>query len=84
MILEIVKYPDPVLERKTEPVTEFDDKLAEATGLPGPVFGAYADAEAKLRALARGLPHQRTLASIAVSAATEQDDETPLGMGAQC
>jgi peptide deformylase len=27
MLREIVKYPDPVLERKTEPVTEFDDEL---------------------------------------------------------
>lgn len=27
MLREIVKYPDPVLERKTEPVTEFNDAL---------------------------------------------------------
>ena len=27
MIREIVKYPDPILERKTEPVTEFSDEL---------------------------------------------------------
>jgi peptide deformylase len=27
MLREIVKYPDPVLERKGEPVTEFDDEL---------------------------------------------------------
>jgi len=27
MPLEIVKYPDPVLERRTEPVTEFNDEL---------------------------------------------------------
>jgi peptide deformylase len=27
--MEIVKYPDPVLEQKAEPVTEFDDKLAQ-------------------------------------------------------
>ena len=27
MPLEIVKYPDPVLERPTEPVTEFNDEL---------------------------------------------------------
>lgn len=27
MIYEIVKYPDPVLQRPTEPVTEFDSKL---------------------------------------------------------
>src|ERR1700761_6087869 len=27
MIREIVKYPDPVLERPTEPVTEFNDDL---------------------------------------------------------
>ena len=27
MILEIVKYPEPVLERPAEPVTEFDDEL---------------------------------------------------------
>jgi len=27
MPLEIVKYPDPVLERPTEPVTEFNDDL---------------------------------------------------------
>jgi peptide deformylase len=27
MIREIVKYPDPILERPTEPVTEFDDEL---------------------------------------------------------
>jgi peptide deformylase len=27
MLLEIVKYPDPVLERPGEPVTEFDDEL---------------------------------------------------------
>jgi peptide deformylase len=29
MILEIVKYPDPVLEQTAQPVTEFDDKLAK-------------------------------------------------------
>jgi peptide deformylase len=27
MLREIVKYPDPVLERPSEPVMEFDDKL---------------------------------------------------------
>jgi peptide deformylase len=27
MLLEIVKYPDPVLERAAEPVTEFNDEL---------------------------------------------------------
>ena len=27
MILEIVKYPEPVLERPAEPVTEFDEEL---------------------------------------------------------
>jgi peptide deformylase len=27
MIREIVKYPDPILERPTEPVTEFNDDL---------------------------------------------------------
>ncbi len=27
MLLEIVKYPDPVLERPAEPVTEFNDEL---------------------------------------------------------
>jgi peptide deformylase len=27
MVREIVKYPEPVLERKGEPVTEFNDKL---------------------------------------------------------
>jgi peptide deformylase len=27
MLREIVKYPDPILERKGEPVTEFDDEL---------------------------------------------------------
>ncbi len=27
MILKIVKYPDPVLEQRGEPVTEFDDEL---------------------------------------------------------
>lgn len=27
MIREIVKYPDPILQRPTEPVTEFDDEL---------------------------------------------------------
>src|SRR5882724_5491317 len=27
MIREIVKYPDPILQRPTEPVTEFDDDL---------------------------------------------------------
>src|SRR5579859_7211373 len=27
MLREIVKYPDPVLERPAEPVTEFDDEL---------------------------------------------------------
>lgn len=32
-------------------VNEFNDKLRDASGLPGPVFGAYADAEAKMRAL---------------------------------
>lgn len=29
MLREIVKYPDPVLERKGEPVTEFNDELAK-------------------------------------------------------
>ncbi|WP_446745820.1 peptide deformylase [Silvibacterium acidisoli] len=29
MVMEIVKYPDPVLEKTAEPVTEFDDKLAK-------------------------------------------------------
>ena len=29
MIREIVKYPEPVLERKAEPVTEFDDELRQ-------------------------------------------------------
>jgi peptide deformylase len=29
MIREIVKYPDPVLERETEPVTEFNDELRQ-------------------------------------------------------
>jgi peptide deformylase len=29
MVMEIVKYPDPVLEKPAEPVTEFDDKLAK-------------------------------------------------------
>jgi peptide deformylase len=29
MIREIVKYPEPVLERKAEPVTEFDDELKQ-------------------------------------------------------
>jgi peptide deformylase len=29
MIREIVKYPEPVLERKAETVTEFDDKLKQ-------------------------------------------------------
>lgn len=29
MVMEIVKYPDPVLEQAAEPVTEFDDKLAK-------------------------------------------------------
>jgi peptide deformylase len=29
MIREIVKYPDPVLERPTEPVTEFNDELRQ-------------------------------------------------------
>lgn len=32
-------------------VADFDEELAEATGLPRPVFLPYADAEAKLRAL---------------------------------
>ena len=27
MLREIVKYPDPILERKGQPVTEFDDEL---------------------------------------------------------
>jgi peptide deformylase len=27
MIREIVKYPDPILQKSTEPVTEFDDEL---------------------------------------------------------
>lgn len=27
MIREIVKYPDPILQQPTEPVTEFDDEL---------------------------------------------------------
>jgi peptide deformylase len=29
MLRAIVKYPDPVLERLTEPVTEFDDELSK-------------------------------------------------------
>jgi len=29
MLREIVKYPEPVLERRGEPVTEFDDELAK-------------------------------------------------------
>jgi len=29
MIREIVKYPDPILQKPTEPVTEFDDELRE-------------------------------------------------------
>jgi len=29
MIYKIVKYGDPILEKPTEPVTEFDDKLAK-------------------------------------------------------
>ena len=29
MFLEIVKYPDPVLERPAEPVTEFNQELAK-------------------------------------------------------
>ena len=29
MILKIVKYPDPVLEKPGEPVTEFDDELRQ-------------------------------------------------------
>jgi peptide deformylase len=29
MLREIVKYPDPVLERPGEPVTEFDDELSK-------------------------------------------------------
>lgn len=32
-------------------VEEFDNLIAENTGPPGPLFGAYADAEAKLRSL---------------------------------
>jgi peptide deformylase len=27
MILPIIKYPDPILQRPTEPVTQFDDEL---------------------------------------------------------
>lgn len=29
MIREIVKYPDPILQQPTEPVTEFDDELRQ-------------------------------------------------------
>jgi peptide deformylase len=29
MIREIVKYPDPILQKPTEPVTEFNDELRE-------------------------------------------------------
>jgi peptide deformylase len=32
MILEIVKYPDPVLSRPAEPVTEFDAELRKFVG----------------------------------------------------
>ena len=52
MIYPIVKYPDPVLQRPTEPVTEFDSKLrrlvedmfasmyeAEGIGLAAPQIG---------------------------------------------
>jgi peptide deformylase len=28
-MLEIVRWPDPILEKKADPVTEFDDKLKE-------------------------------------------------------
>ncbi|SRR5579884_127145 len=52
MIREIVKYPDPVLQRPTEPVTEFNDELrklvddmfesmyaAQGIGLAAPQIG---------------------------------------------
>ena len=32
MVLPIVKYPDPVLQRPALPVTEFNDDLQEAGG----------------------------------------------------
>ena len=32
-------------------VATHDESLSDATGMPSPVFGAYADAEAKLRSL---------------------------------
>jgi peptide deformylase len=52
MIREIVKYPDPILQKPTEPVTEFDDELrllvddmfesmyaAQGIGLAAPQIG---------------------------------------------
>ncbi|HEX3437602.1 MAG TPA: peptide deformylase [Pseudacidobacterium sp.] len=52
MIREIVKYPDPILQRPTEPVTEFNDELralvddmfesmyaAQGIGLAAPQIG---------------------------------------------
>jgi peptide deformylase len=52
MVREIVKYPDPVLQRPTEPVTEFNDELralvddmfesmyaAQGIGLAAPQIG---------------------------------------------
>ncbi len=32
MILKIVKYPEPVLQQPGEPVTEFDERVAQAGG----------------------------------------------------
>ena len=32
MILKIVKYPEPVLQQKGEPVTEFNDELRTVCG----------------------------------------------------
>ena len=52
MIYPIVKFPDPILQRRSEPVTEFDDKLrklvadmfesmyaAQGIGLAAPQIG---------------------------------------------
>lgn len=61
LILEVVEVSDSIYAANGgEPsetsdarleVDEYDDALAEQTRSPGPVFGAYVDAEGKLRSL---------------------------------
>jgi peptide deformylase len=59
MIREIVKYPDPVLQRECEPVTEFDDALA---ALVEDMFESmYAAKGIGLAAPQIGIPRQLTI-----------------------